>query len=120
MKKNIKRKPFMIIGLLFFICVAIAAAGVNITLTISTDPGADSFTSDTAKLGGAFDLSISNTWAGTVTLQRSFDGSNWVDVEEWTSNAERVVDEPSHDVYYRIGMKNGDYTSGTVDMRLFK
>jgi len=105
---------------LLFLFPQMVDAGASLTLQISSNPGDDSFTSDTAKMGGRFDLSISNAWVGTVTLQRSFDGTNWLDIEEWTANTEAVVDEPSKNVYYRIGMKNGDYTSGTCDMRLFK
>lgn len=98
------------------------AATVEETLTISSDPGADSFTTKALFLG-RFNVSVSgSSWAGTVDLQRSFDGgSTWVDVDSWTANTEAVVNEPqAAGLYYRIGMKNGGYTSGTVYLRLSK
>jgi len=66
----------------------------------------------------SFNLSISGTWAGTVTLQRSFDGQTWQDVETFTANAERVGDDPEKNINYRVGFKTGEYTSGTASVRI--
>lgn len=67
----------------------------------------------------SFNLSVSGTWAGTLTLQRSFDGgTTWVDVETYTANTEKVGTDPEHKVFYRIGFKTGEYTSGTAVVRL--
>ena len=69
--------------------------------------------------GQRFNMSISGTWTGTVNLDRSFDGSTWVVVDTWTDeNAEQVVNDPESHVYYRLGMANGAYATGTCEVRL--
>ncbi len=79
-----------------------------ITKAISSDISA---TTSRRALTGKFNVSISGaTWVATVTLQRSFDGTNWNDVETFTANEEVVVwEEPERNVKYRIGTKNGEY-----------
>ena len=67
---------------------------------------------------GDFNVSVSGTWAGTVTVQRSFDNSTWVDVEAFTANFERIGLEPETTVYYRVGFKTAEYTSGTATVRI--
>lgn len=70
-------------------------------------------------LSKGFNLSVSGTWAGTITVQRSFDdGVTFVDVEAFTANTERVGDEPELNIVYRAGFKTGEYTSGTAVVRL--
>jgi hypothetical protein len=70
---------------------------------------------------GALNLSISGTWEGTVTLQRSFDeGENWYDVDEFTLNIQTLLADYELGVRYRVGIKTGDYTSGTASVRLSK
>ena len=66
---------------------------------------------------GYFNLSITGTFVATVTVQRSFDGSNWNDVDSFTTATEQVGFEPES-IYYRAGIKTGDYTSGTINIRL--
>ena len=74
---------------------------------------------DGVELVGYFNLSISGTWAGTVTAQRSFDkGSTWHDVRTWTANTEEYGLEPEGGVYYRAGIKAGGYTNGSCIVRL--
>ena len=68
-------------------------------------------------LEGYFNLSISGTFTATVTVQRSYDGSTWHDVDSWTAPSEEVGFEPEYRAY-RIGIKSGDYTSGTVEVRI--
>lgn len=66
-----------------------------------------------------FNLSVSGTWVGTVTLQRSFDGgSTWLDVASWTANVETTVETPESGVLWRLGIKSGNFTSGTAVVRL--
>lgn len=79
---------------------------------------AENVFSQSAKVVGYFNLSLSGTWVATVTVQRSFDNSTWLDVSNFTSNTEEYGLEPEHDVYYRFGVKTGNYTSGTVVGRL--
>jgi hypothetical protein len=63
-----------------------------------------------------FPMRIRGTWAGTITLQRSDDhGTNYDDVETWTANTVRVVEETARGgALYRLGFKTGEYTSGTA------
>jgi hypothetical protein len=66
-------------------------------------------------------VNLSGTWVGTVTVQRSFDsGDTWVDYYTTTSNISVEITEASDDVYYRAGIKTGDYTSGTSNILLTK
>lgn len=75
--------------------------------------------SDSLGLHGYFNISISGTWAGTVTVQRSFDsGTTWFDVEDFVANVEEFGYEPEDGVLYKIGIKTGNYTSGTVVLRI--
>lgn len=67
---------------------------------------------------GKLNISISGTWVATVTLQRSFDGVIWLDVTTWTANAEQSMNDPESGVTYRIGVATGNFTSGTVILRL--
>ena len=68
---------------------------------------------------GYFNISISGTWVGTVSVQRSYDGgSTWFDVASWTANTEEYGFECERGIYYRAGVKTGDFTSGTVVIRL--
>lgn len=64
-------------------------------------------------LVGHFNLSISGTFVATVTVQRSFDNTNWFDVDTFTSPIETYGFDPSQ-CYYRAGIKTGAYTSGTA------
>ena len=76
---------------------------------------------DPVKLSGYFNVSISGTWVGTITVQRSWDlGSTWLDVDSWTINAEEYGLEPEHTnvVLYRVGAKEGALTSGSASLRL--
>lgn len=71
-----------------------------------------------------FTINISGTWTATVTLQRSLtsDSGPWSDVpgKTWTANTtETFTDGLDNQIaYYRIGVKTGDFTSGTVVLEL--
>ena len=68
---------------------------------------------------GAFNFSLSGTWAGTITIQRSFDnGVTWLDVAAYTANTQDRGLEPELNALYRAGFKTGAYTSGTAVVRL--
>jgi hypothetical protein len=74
---------------------------------------------DAAEIVGYFNVSISGTWVGKVTVQRSFDGgSTWFDVASWTSNAQEYGFEPERVVHYRAGIKTAEFVSGQADVRL--
>ena len=89
---------------------------VLIEKTISAQ---NTFATAAELVAGKFNFSLSGTWAATVHLQRSFDqGSNWLDVDSFTDNVEAVGEEPEGGVYYRFGVKTGNYTSGAVVGRI--
>lgn len=74
-----------------------------------------------ANSGRTFTVTITGTWVGTLTLQRSIgtEGS-WVDVGTYSSNT-TVNYSDTYDnttVYYRIGFKSGDYTSDSAVVSL--
>lgn len=60
---------------------------------------------------------IDGVWMGTVTLQRSVGVvGNWIDVNAYTSNTTGSDKDglDNQTVYYRLGIKTGDYASGTA------
>jgi hypothetical protein len=80
---------------------------------------AENLFTDPAEIVGHFNISISGTWVGIVTVQRAYDGgSTWFDVATWTTNAQEYGFEPERQVQYRIGIKTGEYGSGQADLRL--
>lgn len=81
--------------------------------TIAT---ADSF-SDPVQLVGDFNLSVSGTFSGTLTVQRSRDRSTWLDVDAFTSPSEEVGYDPEFN-WYRVGCKAGELASGSVVVRI--
>lgn len=84
--------------------------------TTTTISAQNTFT-DPVLIIGDFNLSISGTFVATVTAQRSTDGTVWRDVDTWTAPAEDVGYDPMK-MYYRAGVKTGDYTSGSVTIQL--
>ena len=90
--------------------------GNEVTKTIT----AGNTFSDSLSLQGYFSISITGIAGGTeVVVQRNtgVDGSTFTDVETFTADAERYGYEPEV-VAYRIGVKSGDFGSGTVKVRL--
>lgn len=75
--------------------------------------------SNTLKIQGYFSLSVNGLAGGTIaTVQRSFDGgSTWKDVESYSVDTETYGFEPEP-VMYRVGVKSGDFGSGTAVLRL--
>lgn len=70
---------------------------------------------------GRLNVSISGTWAGTLTLQRRFaDDTTARDVETYTANYEDAILDMEPGIDYRIGFKTGDFSSGTATVRLSK
>ena len=84
---------------------------------VSASIGAQNTFTDSIKLSGPFDLSISGTFVGTVTVQRSYDNSSWKDVDTFTSPTEDYGFQPEI-AWYRAGIKTGAYTSGTAIVSL--
>lgn len=68
-----------------------------------------------------FFATISGTWSGRVTIQRSVgEVGSWVDYFSYTSNATPSPNDGLNNqiVFYRIGIDTGDYTSGTAEVEL--
>lgn len=104
----------------------ITSVGQTVTKSIT----AQNQFSDAIRITGVgtdrtFTITLTNTWTATVTLQRSFASSTgpWADVSGgvWTSNVVYAAAEgyDNQEVWYRIGVKTGDFTSGQVDAQLF-
>ena len=82
----------------------------NVTASL-TDNGS----TDALQIRGHFNLSISGTWSATVTIQRSWNNSDWFDVDTFTGNYEGVGFD-AEEVYYRATVSS--HSSGTVVIRL--
>lgn len=79
------------------------------------------------RIFGDFALVISGTWTGTVHIQRSSDsGVTWVDLTTavvpttitFTTNGVFAGYEPAKDVLYRVGVRTGNFGSGTIVVEL--
>lgn len=68
-----------------------------------------------------FTVERSGTWSATITLQRSLGAPGaWTDVATYTSNGSVEFDDglDNQIAYYRIGVKTGNFTSGTAEVSL--
>ncbi|HBA35612.1 MAG TPA: hypothetical protein DCZ12_15915, partial [Gammaproteobacteria bacterium] len=98
----------------------------SIGQTVEKDVTAENQFTDAIKVTGvgtsrAFLLSIAGTFTATCTLQRSVgEPGNWQDVQSWTApgsiNLNYGLDNQT--IYYRFGVKTGDFTSGTAELSL--
>ena len=96
----------------------------NTFTTITNNTTQDSSGTEGLTLYGSFLINLQGTWVANVYIQRSSDGgTTWYDVTTgtasatalvMTNNGPRVVLEPARGVIYRVGIKTGGYTSGTV------
>ena len=84
---------------------------------VTKDVSAENTFTDAIRVKDYFNLSISNTFSGTVTVQRSLDGTTWRDVDDFTAIIETYGFDPEP-YFYRAGIKTGNYTSGTASLRL--
>lgn len=94
------------------------STGQTVTANLTAE---DTFTSHIRVAGvegtRQFAITISGTFVATLTLQQSIgEPGNWIDVTTYT-----VATSITHDdgldnqiIYYRLGIKAGDYTSGTA------
>lgn len=69
-----------------------------------------------------FNITITGTWTGTISLQRSYDDpeTGFVTVGTYIANTSGDFDDDADNVvyYYRLGFKAGDYTSGTATISI--
>jgi hypothetical protein len=89
--------------------------GINVERNLNAE---NTFT-NAIGVNGAFNFSISGTFVGTITIQRSFDnGVIWLDMETYTTPYEDIGILPDEHITVRAGIKTGDYTSGTALVRI--
>ena len=62
--------------------------------------------------------STAPAWQGVIFLQRTFDGTAWLDVESWTNVGIELTAEDEVGASYRLFCKTGDYTAGTALLTL--
>ena len=101
--------------LLLFGFVAWAGTSTSASIT-AQNTFTDAFASVPANI--RMSVSISGTYVATVTLQRMCDGTNWRDIQSWTSTVAEVTYHADENCSVRIGVKTGDFTSGTAVLRL--
>lgn len=64
-------------------------------------------------------VSVSGTFDATITLQRQLDAVNWRDIMSWSGAVElSYIGDEGQDI--RIGIRTGDYVSGTALCRIGK
>jgi len=98
----------------------------SIGQSVEVDVTAEDQFSDTIVVTGAgatrnFDVVRAGTWVATVTLQQSpSEPGNWVDLQTYTGNGTTTVNDALTNgvVYYRVGVKAGNFTSGTVEISM--
>lgn len=67
----------------------------------------------------AFDVAVSGTFVGTVTIQLSRDGStDWIDIGSTTEPTVQSADFNAS-WFVRAGFKTGDYTSGSAKVEVY-
>lgn len=98
------------------------SVGQTVSATLT---GANQFSTEirVAGVGGqrAFGVMVTGTWSATITLQASVaEPGNWIDVESYTVNQSKSYNDglDNQIIYYRIGIKTGNYTSGTATASL--
>lgn len=85
------------------------------------DTGTNSIRVTGVESSRLFTILITGTMAGnTVTLQRSTDDTSWTDVQTYGSTTSVTYDDGLDNsiLFYRLRIKTGDYTSGTVGVQL--
>ena len=94
-------------------------------LKTETLTGADQWTAPIrvtgVEAGRVFQIAISGTFTATVTLQRSVGNDlDWTDQTSYTSATTTTFDDgfDNQIMYYRLGIKAGNYTSGSVTATL--
>ena len=98
------------------------SVGQQVTAACS---GADQWTAPVRVSGvgsqRAFQYTIAGTWVATVTIQYSVGAPGaWVDVSNFTVNTSSSYNDTLDNqiIYYRIGIKAGNYTSGTANVSI--
>jgi hypothetical protein len=100
----------------------IQSTGQTVTASINAQ---DTFTNPIRVAGvegqRSFGISIAGTFTATVTLQYSVgEPGSWVDVQSYTAAESTSYNDDLDNqiIYYRIGVKSGDFSSGPVAVTL--
>lgn len=118
------RKFCVMTSIIVLMMISLAWASGSVTQTISgAPPATGTWTSAIAPLykgNGFLNVSVYGAvWSATVWLQRSFDkGVSWFDVMSFTVNSQKALIDQEGGVRYRMGVKSGGYSSGSVAVRL--
>ena len=99
----------------------LSSAGQQVNASVSAeDSGTGSIR--VTGVGGTREFTISNSgvFSATITLQRSTDDATWQDVEVYTTGGSKPYNDTLDNsiLYYRLHVKTGAYTSGTVILDL--
>lgn len=100
----------------------ITSAGQEVTAVVTAE---DQF-SDTIRVAGTgaqriFSIITTGTWTASLTLQYSIGApGSWVDAATYTTNQSISYDDglDNEIIFYRLGVKSGDFTSGTINITL--
>ncbi len=81
---------------------------------------ADTFTTPVLKQRSVgFDVGISGTFSGTITIQaRKLEADDWIDIGS-TDVPDVFTGEHATAWFVRAGFKAGDYTSGTAEVEVY-
>lgn len=99
----------------------LTSAGQTVSASVTAqDNGTNSIRVTGVGSTRKFTVSRTGTWVATVTLQRSTDDATWQDVRTYTGNASETYNDDLDNaiLFYRLHVKTGDYTSGTVELSL--
>lgn len=92
--------------------------GQTVTKTITAgDVFTDPILVTGAGASRAFGISVTGSWSAVVTLQRSIGAIGaWTNLTSYLITQSTSLNDALENqvVYYRVGVKGGDYTSGTV------
>lgn len=89
--------------------------------TINSGSGEDVFTG-AIKPNGHFNVSVSGEFAGTIRLERSFDGFVTIDktMDIFTASLEDHYSDTDPNASYKLGARAGELSSGAVEVILSK
>lgn len=88
--------------------------------------GTENVFSDSIRINGLtaernLHIVTTGTWSATLTLQRSVgEPGDWIDVTTYTTNQDVEYNDgyDNQIIYYRLGIKTGEYTSGAAAITL--
>lgn len=90
---------------------------------MTTINGEDQWCEEMTIRGGRFDLSVIGDLSGTITVQRKRKSeTNWRDCVQYEQDGfalEKVSAIMANEWVFRVGVKAGDYTSGSAEVEIF-